>query len=899
MIDSTISHYKILSEVGRGGMGVVYKAEDTKLERPVALKFLAGHAVEDPEHKARFLREAKAAARLDHQNICPVYEIDEVDGQMFLAMAYLEGQTLKDKIAERPLKLDEAFDIAIQTAQGLKVAHQKEIVHRDIKPANLMLTEDGPVKIMDFGLAQLADRSKLTKTATILGTPAYMSPEQAQRRPTDRRTDIWSLGVVIYEMVSGRLPFEAEREEAVAYSIVHEEPEPLTAQRVDVPVELDRIVSKAMAKSPDERYQHVDELLVDLKQLKLSSAKSAAKIPPAGVKRAVRWKQAAAGIALLAFGALLSWLSLQTTRVETSRLENMLRRRVTFDDGLAMHPTISPSGEFVAYASDRAGEGHLDLWLQQVGGGEPVRLTSDPADELEPAFSPDGREIVFRSDKDGGGIYIMPGLGGEPRFLAAAGLRPRFSPDGGFIVYWTGAEHNVINNTIYVISATGGEPQELFAGRSPVWSPDGGRILFLGDREDMSKPERNWFVGDPSTRSAVPVDVPALLSGQGLTGEPLDQDLPFLPSAWTENGEALFSARLGDSWNIWAVRLSLEGSIEGRPRRLTVGGGYERSAFSTPDGRVAFTSGTINEDIWSLPVDANSGKMTGPPTRLTSRVSSEAQPSVAADGKTLVFRTDRAGQLDLWIMDLAVGKASPFAVSPAIEDSGFLNPNGSVVFYQHRETIAGERRQTIYEAPRGSGQRREICTNCGSPWDVSPDGETIVSYKFIGLTNFKLLFTDVASGEQREVNIRGRALDLRYSPDGQWLAFHSLPTPGNRQVFVARPRAGPDGFLAGPKPITDGSSNDFRAAWSPDGRLIYYASERDGYRCIYAQPVSDETKDPIGEPREVFHSHDPRLSLGGVLNLGAIGLSVAHDKIVIAMSENRGDIWLLEPGDSP
>ena len=219
MTGETISHYRITEKLGEGGMGVVYKAEDTKLERPVALKFLAPHAIEDPEHKARFVREAKAAARLDHQNICPIYEIDEAEGQTFLAMAYLEGQTLKDKITERPLKLDEALDIAIQTAQGLKAAHQKEIVHRDIKPANLMLTEEGQVKIMDFGLAQLADRSRLTKTTTMLGTPAYMSPEQARREQTDRRTDIWSLGVVIYEMVTGRLPFEGERQEAVLYAI--------------------------------------------------------------------------------------------------------------------------------------------------------------------------------------------------------------------------------------------------------------------------------------------------------------------------------------------------------------------------------------------------------------------------------------------------------------------------------------------------------------------------------------------------------------------------------------------------------------------------------------------------------------------------------------------------------
>ena len=277
MIGRTISHYKITEKLGEGGMGVVYKAEDTKLDRPVALKFLAAHAIEDPEHKARFVREAKAAARLDHQNICSVYEIDEAEGQTFLAMAYLEGHTVKDKVAERPLKLDQVLDIAVQTAQGLQAAHEKDIVHRDIKSANLMVTPQGTVKVMDFGLAQLADRSKLTETTTILGTPSYMSPEQAAGAKTDRRTDLWSLRVVLYEMVTGRLPFEGERQEAVLYGITHDEPEPVTAQRAGLPMELEWIVGKCLAKAADERYQHAEDLLVDFRSLqkKLAAGESA------------------------------------------------------------------------------------------------------------------------------------------------------------------------------------------------------------------------------------------------------------------------------------------------------------------------------------------------------------------------------------------------------------------------------------------------------------------------------------------------------------------------------------------------------------------------------------------------------------------------------------------------
>ena len=288
MIGQTISHYKVLSELGRGGMGVVYKAEDTKLKRFVALKFLRSDVLEDEEHRERFLREAQAAAALDHPNICTVHEIDEVEGETFIAMAFIEGRTVKDKIAERPLKLEEALDITIQTAQGLQAAHEKGIVHRDIKSANLMVTPQGQVKVMDFGLAQLAERSQLTKTATILGTPAYMSPEQAQRLPTDRRTDIWSLGVVIYEMVTGRLPFEGERQQAVLYAIANEEAEPITALRVGVPTELDRIVGKAMAKDARERYQHVGEMLVDLQSLRKERETGASRQAPAALLRGSR-----------------------------------------------------------------------------------------------------------------------------------------------------------------------------------------------------------------------------------------------------------------------------------------------------------------------------------------------------------------------------------------------------------------------------------------------------------------------------------------------------------------------------------------------------------------------------------------------------------------------------------
>jgi serine/threonine protein kinase/tetratricopeptide (TPR) repeat protein len=290
MIGKKVSHYQIIEKLGAGGMGVVYKAEDTRLKRTVALKFLPPELTRDPEAKKRFIHEAQAASTLDDSSICTIYDVEETeDGQTFIAMACYDGETLKDRIKRGPLKVEEAVDIAVQVAGGLKEAHDKGIIHRDIKSANIMITAKGQVKILDFGLARLTGRTKLTKTGTTMGTVAYMAPEQAKGERVDHRVDIWSLGVLLYEMLTGQLPFQGEYEQAILYNIASENPTPITGLRTGIPLALEAVVLKCLEKDPSRRYQHAEDLAVDLKRLVHIPSKPQARRPTAFLKQKTKW----------------------------------------------------------------------------------------------------------------------------------------------------------------------------------------------------------------------------------------------------------------------------------------------------------------------------------------------------------------------------------------------------------------------------------------------------------------------------------------------------------------------------------------------------------------------------------------------------------------------------------
>ncbi|OVE78618.1 hypothetical protein BVY00_02345, partial [bacterium G20] len=358
MINKVISHFKILEKLGEGGMGVVYKAHDTKLNRTVALKFLPPELTRDPEAKERFIHEARAASALRHNNICTIHEVDETEeGHVFICMDHYEGKTLKEKIKERPLKLEEAIDIAVQISKGLTEAHQAGIIHRDIKPANVIITKKNEAKILDFGLAKLTGQTKLTKVGSTLGTAAYMSPEQLKGNPVDHRTDIWALGVMMYEMITGQLPFKGDYEQAITYAILNEEPEPMTALRTGIPVALEGIVFKLMAKDPKQRYQHVDEVPVDLGNVERGTSgvtriiSSQAFPAQQAIKQASFWKSSFPWIltSLFAILALIMFLSLWRSKKQSPL---STREQITFT-GNASHPALSPDGSTVFFFSNR------------------------------------------------------------------------------------------------------------------------------------------------------------------------------------------------------------------------------------------------------------------------------------------------------------------------------------------------------------------------------------------------------------------------------------------------------------------------------------------------------------------------------------------------------------------
>jgi serine/threonine protein kinase len=915
VLGQTISHYEILDELGHGAMGLVYRARDIRLNRVLALKVIRSE-VANPTREKRFIQEAQTASSLNHPSIVTIYEIFHVDQAPCIAMEYVDGETLERRLEKGPLELRQGLEWAIAIADALATAHAAGIVHRDVKPSNIMITQAGLVKILDFGLAKLTQVSdgsnageRLTLDDRIVGTPPYLSPEQALCEKVDARSDIFSLGAVMYEMFTGRRPFERASNVEMLSAVVNDEAKKLRSVMRELPAKLENIVAQCLQKKVERRYQQMADVKNALEHLRQTDTLETLLAARGSQPRRPRPLVLAAGAAVL-FAAVagLGWWNRKANDVPPRA---SVLARVTSNDGLTRDPAVTPDGKFIAYASDRGGES-LDIWVQSLGGSEPVRLTSHPAEDHEPAFSPDGATVAFRSERDGGGIYVTSILGGPEQLLVRHGRRPRYSPKGDWLVYWTGfstGDPTAPNsNRVFIVPARGGVPKQLAAqfesALFPVWSPDGKHVLFIGARGSESSAGKtvtganrpadraDWWVIDIATGEAVKTGVLAELGRQGLSVW-ASAGAGIVPDLWVPGENAvLFSAtkaatnNFRDSVNIWSVRLSAKNWKALAPaRQLTSGTAYDGHPAMTQSGDLLFATSEMNTGIWMLPLQANEGKVAGEMKQLTRGAAFHGQPTVALDGSKVVYYATTSGNMDIWIMDLDTGREWPLTSTPIGENAPQISADGATVLY----SIYGKRE--AYLVSSGGGEATKICDDCGT-WNVSHDATNLLYWHSTAKPVVSIGLFHLPTGQKVEL-IKHPSYSLyqpQFSPDDRFIAFLAQMGQGRSRIYVAPfrgiERLDPSEWI----PITVGDLSDDKPRWSPDGNLMYFTSNRDGFMCIWAQHLEHDTKHPMGAAFDVHHFHTSRRSLANV-GLGPLETSVARNALVFNLGEVTGNIW--------
>ncbi len=772
----TVGPYEILEILGGGGMGVVYKARDTRLARIVALKFLPPELTRDRESKLRFEQEARAASSLDHPNLCTILEMGEAaDGRLYIAMPCYDGETLRHKIERGPLSVDEAVDVALQIARGLAKAHRNGIVHRDIKPANLIVTSDGVVKILDFGLAKLAGSAAISHAGSSAGTPAYMSPEQARGDEVDPRTDLWSLGVVLYEMLTGRRPFRGEREQAVIYSILHEHAQPLRELRPETPPELARIVERLMAKEPADRYPSDEEAIADLRTLQGGATATTWVVgtQPPPPRRTRPWVWALAALGLVALIAAVYLLPRPGRRGAPAPLQ-VTFTRLTDQLGSETFPSVSPNGNEFVYVRETS-PGNLDIYSQRIGGSNPQNLTADsPLDDTQPAFSPDGNTIAFRSEREGGGIFLMGATGESVRRLTSFGFNPSWSPDGKEILVATeGVSDPRVRKTqseIWRVDVATGSRRQVTLGDAvqPSWSPHGRRIAYWG--------------------------IPASSAVRAIWTVPAG------------GGQAVLVVR--DNYLNW-------------------------SPVWSPDGQYLYfasnRSGSMN--LWRVPIDEASGTVQGAPEAIPAPAEWNGLPSISRDGRRILYATsENRANLERAAFDPAHLKAGP--LEPVTQGSRGVrscdvSPDGQWVAFHG--SIPQE--DLFVVRPDGSGLRQitnDAARDRYPRW--SPDGGSLLFQSNRGGTYG--IWAIRADGSGLEPVTRPNDGSLAYpvlSPDGRWLAV-IVPDRGEALVDLSVPR---ERRLPMPLPPIDASGQLFDAvSWSPDGKQLAGTAETSDSRSV-------------------------------------------------------------------
>ncbi|MFQ5652923.1 MAG: protein kinase, partial [bacterium] len=820
MIGKTVLHYEILDKLGEGGMGVVYKAEDTKLERTVALKFLSLTSIGDDEKK-RFKREAKAAASLNHPNIATIFAIDEAEGQTFIAMEFIEGQSVEEIVGAdggKPMPIDAAIDYATQTAAGLQAAHEKGVTHRDIKSANIMVTDKGVVKIMDFGLAKLANRSKMTQLGTTLGTAAYMSPEQARGEDTDHRADIWSLGVVLYEMISGQMPFKGDYEQAVIYSIQNEDPEPLTALRTGVPIALDGIITKALAKDPKTRYQHVDELPADLKAIDigtLSKSRIATKpsMPiPIKLKRSLLLSWVMTGLmTLLAAGLWYGWRATSADQPATGVKRAILP--LTPSDGLDARFAISPDGTMLVFEG-RSGARN-QLFLRYLNREEAVALPGTE-DGSAPFFSPDGKWIGFRTLTTLKKVSVD---GGSPIVVCEAQVREASWGTRNEIVF-----SQTVTSTrpweLMSVSAQGGLPEPIPTDESdtrqarwPQVLPDGRHVMFTS--------------GYPVVESVV---VQSIESGEKRTLIQEGANPRYVPT-----GHIIFIG----SGDLMAVPFDL--------KTLTITGPASPLSEDIYTGLDAYESFTVSMEgtLIYRSEEANRGRgliwfdRQGAMTPVAAPANVYWDPRLSPNGQRVAI--NMPGE-DIWIFELTRGALTRFTFGPATEETQFWSPDGRWLAFA---SSGADQPITVFrKRADGSGALEPLWTSehhthveC---WSTDGHSILVTNRDPNMLDDIWLIRLDDEISARPLLQTQFTEFGGRISPDGVWFAYTSDESGRNEVYIQAFPDLGDKVQVS-----TNGGS---QPVWAPNGKELFY---RDADH-VMAVSVVPGKEFAVTSPKQLF-----------------------------------------------
>ena len=820
--------YEIVSPLGAGGMGEVYRARDTRLDRTVAIKILPTNLAADPDLRARFEREAIAIAALDHPHICAVHDVGEHDGVRYLVMQYLEGDTLAARLARTkgPLPLDQALKIAIEIADALDKAHRAGITHRDLKPANIMLTKSG-AKLLDFGLAKLrgptapismSGMTRLTTptpntaTGTILGTVHYMAPEQLEGREADARTDIWALGVVVYEMVTGARPFDGESAASVIGSILKDHPLPISSRVPLVPPAVDRIVDRCLRTDPDDRWQSMRDLLFAFEGITQTTTGNAGR--PAARRPIVA--AAIAGGAIV--GAIAAWSiagSMRPRAVDLPVLQHAAR--ISHDSLLSEWPTWSPDGRQFAFSSNRSG--NFDVYVRRVDGGQEINVTNRAGDDVQPAFSPDGNSIAFVSTRlsrtalikigtntgfdtrtYGGDLWITPTLGGQARRVAENANSPAWEPGGRAIVYITGPENH---REIDRVAAEGGQPTPLLTQSASRWeivrlryAPDGRWISFETSEEEI-------LVMPASGGQPV-----VLLRGTSHTWDPSGKRLYYVVLE-ADNSTRIEAADVDASTGgLRVARVLVAGVTLGRVKDLAV----------APD-RQRLLAVTSEESLNLTRVRIGDGTIVGAEESLSDGHVRDRYPAVSPDGRRIAVGSNRTDDEELWLVDVASRQwervQMPAVAHGWISEACWARDGRHVVVMRH--TLDGVTSFWYLAVDGGSTEqilppRPALAGSFGC--DFSPDDSRFV-YAWMKDGVSQLFTFDLrARREQQLTTSPGHKYAAAWSPDGRWVAFS-----GNSGAAVQVWRIPAGGGTE--QQLTFGYDRVMHPFYSPDGRWLY------------------------------------------------------------------------------